>query len=233
MSNPARLLRYAAVGMLALNLVGCASIVHGGRRPVAIDSDPQGALVTIKNSDGRIVATQATPFTAKLSPEDSYFHGMEYTATFELTGYAHAEAYITPQLSPWYFGNIVFGGIIGFVIVDPLTGDMWNLRPLHIEQTLIKLPEPLPSVPPPTSASPPPTPPPVALPESTNSPASSPSASDATNSPAPPLPTPAPETTPPTIAPPSAPPEIINPPAPPPSLSDSTNSPAQPPPSTP
>jgi hypothetical protein len=27
----------------------------------------------------------------------------------------------------WYIGNILFGGLIGILIVDPLTGAMWKL----------------------------------------------------------------------------------------------------------
>ena len=33
---------------------------------------------------------------------------------------------ITPELNPWYIGNLFFGGIVGMVIVDPLTGSMWT-----------------------------------------------------------------------------------------------------------
>jgi hypothetical protein len=31
------------------------------------------------------------------------------------------------SMNPWYIGNIIFGGLIGLVIVDPLTGAMWTL----------------------------------------------------------------------------------------------------------
>ena len=175
MNNPARLLRCTAVGMLALSMVGCASIVHSGNRPVIIDSNPQGALVTIMDKKGEVVTSQATPFTAKLDPRGGYFQGQKYTATFELTGYATSQAPIHPQLSPWYFGNIVLGGLIGLIIIDPLTGSMWNLRPLHIEEALEKLPEP------------PPAPTPAPPPENVNPP---PPPSDDTNSPVPPAPAP-------------------------------------------
>jgi hypothetical protein len=29
----------------------------------------------------------------------------------------------------WYLGNIVFGGLVGLLVVDPLTGAMWKLDP--------------------------------------------------------------------------------------------------------
>ncbi len=39
-------------------------------------------------------------------------------------------------LDGWYIGNIIFGGLIGFLIVDPLTGAMWKLP----EQAMTSLP---------------------------------------------------------------------------------------------
>ena len=46
-----------------------------------------------------------------------------------------------PQLKAtangWYIaGNFVFGGLIGWFIVDPLTGKMYNLSPKEINATL-------------------------------------------------------------------------------------------------
>jgi hypothetical protein len=191
MNNPVRLLRCVVVGMLALNLVGCASIVHSGNRPVTIDSDPEGALVTITGKHGWELPNQRTPFTAQLEPHAGYFRGQQYTAKFELAGYETAYLPIYPQLSPWYLGNVVFGGLIGLVIVDPLTGSMWNLRPLHIQQTLVKLPEPPAPAPPPLSTAPPTSTPPAAPPEIANPPVQpSPPLSDNTNSPAQPPPAP-------------------------------------------
>lgn len=53
-----------------------------------------------------------------------------------MAGYKTAGVSIRSELSGWYFGNIVFGGLIGMLIVDPATGAMWNLSPDKIEQTL-------------------------------------------------------------------------------------------------
>jgi len=33
-------------------------------------------------------------------------------------------------------GNIIFGGLVGMIVVDPLTGAMWDLEPADIEQPL-------------------------------------------------------------------------------------------------
>lgn len=51
-----------------------------------------------------------------------------YMVTFDLPGYAqHTEA-IEYKLNGWYWGNLVFGGFIGFLIVDPATGAMYKIR---------------------------------------------------------------------------------------------------------
>lgn len=43
----------------------------------------------------------------------------------------------------WYFGNILFGGLIGFLIVDPATGAMYTLKPdtlnVHLVSNVVAL----------------------------------------------------------------------------------------------
>ena len=34
---------------------------------------------------------------------------------------------IKSRMSGWYMGNLFFGGLVGLLIVDPLTGGMWAL----------------------------------------------------------------------------------------------------------
>jgi hypothetical protein len=117
-------------------LAGCASIVHGGLRSVSVASSPSGAKVSIYDRSNALVQTSTTPFVARLDPKAGYFKGQSYRLVFELPGHATAEAKLSPTLSGWYFGNIVFGGLIGMLIVDPLTGAMYNLTPEKIEQPL-------------------------------------------------------------------------------------------------
>ena len=39
---------------------------------------------------------------------------------------------IQGKLDGWYFGNLLFGGLIGMVIVDPITGAMYRLEKSYI-----------------------------------------------------------------------------------------------------
>lgn len=114
---------------------GCASIVHGGSREIIVNSTPQGAKVTVTKENTDIVVYQGvTPASIWLSPKKSYFKGQSYKLKLEIEGHHPSETIIKPQLSSWYIGNILFGGLIGMVIVDPQTGAMWDLAPVEINQ---------------------------------------------------------------------------------------------------
>lgn len=124
------------IGAAAVFAGGCATIVHSGLRSIPVASDPPGAQVTIFNRDNEAITTQTTPFVAELQPKYGYFKGQNYRLVFNMPGYTSAEAKLTSSVSGWYFGNVVFGGLIGLLIVDPLTGAMYNLQPAKIEQPM-------------------------------------------------------------------------------------------------
>lgn len=116
---------------------GCASIVHSGPRTVSINSQPSGAAVTITTADTRTpVHSGKTPMTVSLEPKRGFFKGQSYTVRLELEGYRSDEIVLQSKLSGWYFGNIIFGGLIGMLIVDPATGAMWNIAPEKIDRPL-------------------------------------------------------------------------------------------------
>lgn len=115
---------------------GCATIVHGGPRSVSVASMPAGAKVSIYDRSNALVQTNTTPFVAQLPMKYKYFKGQEYRLVFELPSYSTAEVRLQPTMSGWYLGNLLFGGVIGMLIVDPLTGAMYNLTPEKIEQPL-------------------------------------------------------------------------------------------------
>lgn len=115
---------------------GCATIVHSGPRAIAVASAPVGAKVSIYDRSNTLVMTNTTPFIAQLSTKYGYFKGQDYRLVFEMPGHATAEVNLTSSVSGWYFANLVFGGVIGMLIVDPLTGAMFNLSPEKIDQNL-------------------------------------------------------------------------------------------------
>lgn len=115
---------------------GCATIVHSGPRAIPIASSPPGAKVSIYDRSNKLVMTNTTPFVAQLPVKFGYFKSQNYRLDFELPGHAPVSRNIESSVSGWYFGNLLFGGIIGMLIVDPLTSAMYNLKPEKIEQPL-------------------------------------------------------------------------------------------------
>lgn len=106
---------------------GCASIVDGGDKTVHFNSTPPGAKFTIYNKKGEAVESRTTPANVTLKRSSGYFSGIQYLVKFEAPGYYPGEIGLKSSMNGWYFGNIVFGGLIGILIVDPLTGAIFTL----------------------------------------------------------------------------------------------------------
>ena len=127
----------ACVLAAPLFVTGCASIVDGGDKSVQINSNPEGAKVTVFDKTGREVESQTTPTRMSLSRAHGFLSGEDYKLVFELPGYYPYETHVKSTIDGWYFGNILFGGLLGLVIVDPATGDMFTLAPRDINCNLV------------------------------------------------------------------------------------------------
>jgi len=106
--------------------VGCASIVSSPNRPVAITSNPLGASFVVKKENGMAVSSGVTPSTITLNSSEGYFRPAKYVVDFT-KGKQTQSVPLTATMNGWYVGNILFGGLIGLLIVDPATGAMWKL----------------------------------------------------------------------------------------------------------
>ena len=113
--------------ILITTLTACASIVSKSAYDVTISSDPNTANFVITNSAGTKVANGEPPETIKLHASSGFFAGEVYTISLEKDGYLSKEVQFTSTLDGWYFGNILLGGLIGMLIVDPATGAMFKL----------------------------------------------------------------------------------------------------------
>jgi hypothetical protein len=107
----------------------CASIVSRTSYPVDFNSTPQGAGLTIENSYGQVVFSGRTPTTVWLSPAAGYMRAEHYKVTYTQPGREPVTTWIHAQLNGWYFGNLLLGGFIGMLLVDPLTGAMFRIPP--------------------------------------------------------------------------------------------------------
>jgi hypothetical protein len=111
-------------------LAGCASIVSGTKSEFRADCPTCKADVTIVDGyTHKPVFTGTTPAAVKLKRGAGFFKPAKYTVTISKDGYAPVTHPIEGGINGWYIGgNFFFGGLIGWVIVDPLTGAMWTLE---------------------------------------------------------------------------------------------------------
>lgn len=109
-------------------LAGCATIVSDSKYPVVIASTPSGASFVLRDDEGAELFSGTTPETILLESGSGYFGKAQYEVTFTLAGHQETKARVGVSMDGWYFGNVLLGGLIGFLIVDPLTGAMWKLE---------------------------------------------------------------------------------------------------------
>lgn len=108
-------------------LTGCASIVSKSNWPVNVQSNPTGAKCVVSKVNGAQLHTGETPMTLNLDSSRGFFQPAKYNVKCMKDGYQASSVDISADLNGWYIGNIIFGGLIGILIVDPATGAMWKL----------------------------------------------------------------------------------------------------------
>lgn len=99
---------------------GCAWISDGKHQYVSISaSDNSKVIATIDGT--KVTLPTEYPIlrskgaTIHILPEDN-------------PGYKMTE-FVIPKaegINPWYFGNLITGGLVGTTTVDPITGSMWR-----------------------------------------------------------------------------------------------------------
>ena len=128
-----KLWKVATLASVVLFSTGCATIVSESSYPVNIKSTPSGASFVIKNRAGEEVKKGVTPDLVTLKAGAGYFKGEKYQITFTLPKKGNQAGVektveLDTSLDGWYLGgNLVFGGLLGYLVIDPLTGAMYKL----------------------------------------------------------------------------------------------------------
>jgi hypothetical protein len=119
-------------------LSGCATIVGDKTQTIPISSTPSEAKILITDEKGMQVFQGLTPTSVTLNKSDgSYWGKKNFTVNITKPGYESQVIPITASANGWYIGgNLIFGGLIGWFIVDPLNGAMYTLSPEQITSTL-------------------------------------------------------------------------------------------------
>ncbi len=132
------ILKLFSIGAIATTF-SCASILSKSEYPITVSSNPEHVKFDIERiPDGMKIFKGETPTTVVLNASKGYFQKAQYRVNFyDNKGVLIKSVPLEANLDPWYVGNIVFGGLIGLLVVDPLTGAMWKLP----EEVRTDLPE--------------------------------------------------------------------------------------------
>lgn len=131
------------ISSLWIFLGSCATIIGESTQVIPISSTPSGATISgatilITDEKGTEVFKGNTPTTVTLSKADgSYFGGKDFIVKITKDQYEPQSIPIKSSPNGWYIGgNLIFGGLIGYLIVDPLNGGMWTLSPEKVSAVM-------------------------------------------------------------------------------------------------
>lgn len=124
--------------IVSIIFFSCATILSKSSYPVSINVNPSGANISITDKKGKEVFKGPSPSTVTLKSGAGFFVKAEYQVKIFANGYNEIIVPINYKLNGWYFGNLLLGGVIGMLIVDPATGAMWKLDTPPISVTLSK-----------------------------------------------------------------------------------------------
>jgi len=119
--------KFVFVAVLIIMIVGCATIIHGGRQKIPVRSDPSDAIVSINK------IRVNTPGVVNLSRLESMA-----VLRFEKEGYEPVEVTLVRTTDGWLWGNLFIGGLIG-IAIDYATGAAYQLSPNEVNVTLKSL----------------------------------------------------------------------------------------------
>lgn len=107
-----------------LGLGGCATLVSGSSQSVSFDSSPEGAKVLVNGTPVGV-----TPFAVMLKRESGT------VVTVKKDGYRPQSFPLKSRFNPYFWGNILVGGLIGSSI-DVISGATVEYKPHHYFTTL-------------------------------------------------------------------------------------------------
>jgi len=113
-----------------LSLTSCASVVRGSKENFTFLSNPEGAKLEIFDQNNMLVANVTTPAQIALKKGAGFFKGQTYSVKVTKEGYKPSSFRIdnNVNIGAYVIGNIFLGGVLGILVIDPITGAMWNLE---------------------------------------------------------------------------------------------------------
>ena len=121
------------IGVFAGFLSSCATVMRENSQSIPIKANVDKVDIKLVDKNGQTVFEGQTPTTVNLNPQ-------KYTVIASKDGYKTQTSVIDWHVSGWYYvGNLALGGIIGYLVIDPITGDMYYLdEEVNLNMTPIK-----------------------------------------------------------------------------------------------
>ncbi len=128
---------YIAILTAAL-MSGCATIIGDKTQLMPISSTPSDASIVITDETGAEIFKGLTPTTVTLQKSNgSYFGKKSFIIKISKEDFSSQSIPVTAHANGWYIGgNLLFGGLIGYLIVDPFNGAMYTLSPEQVSASL-------------------------------------------------------------------------------------------------
>ena len=118
----------------------CASIVSENTYSLTINSSPSDAKISITDKKGYEVFIGNTPVVVQLKAGSGFFSKAEYHVKFSTPGYDVQIIPVTFSLDGWYFGNILFGGLIILIIIGVVLCTMYrSIDPVNFGDPLVSI----------------------------------------------------------------------------------------------
>ena len=125
---------------MATVFTSCARLFSTSTYLVSLESNPSESNVVVTDWNGNKVYNGKTPASVSLNASQGYFKRAYYTLSFTKEGYNEMTIPVTCGVDAWYWGNLLNiglqGWVIGFLIVDPLTGAMYRIDSENFNATL-------------------------------------------------------------------------------------------------
>ena len=118
------------IGISTLMLTGCASVFSVSEYPVHIDSVPSDMEIVVTDRNGDIEYRGQTPAIVGLDARGGYFVRETFTVELYDAGKVVGRTQIKGGIDLWYFVNFFsrpWTTLVGFFVIDPITGAMWSL----------------------------------------------------------------------------------------------------------
>lgn len=129
---------YSSIFSLVFFVSGCATIMGHSTQLMPINSTPSDATILVTDEKGMEVFKGLTPTSVTLQKSDGTYWGKKsYNVRISKDGFESQSTQITASANGWYVGNILFGGLIGWFIVDPFNGNMYNLSPEVVNTSML------------------------------------------------------------------------------------------------